>query len=192
MSGAWWRIRQWLMIACLAAVPVAAWRGIEVVAEMRQDRLAAAAYERGVVFEFEGRFNEAAGEFRDAITISSRATAAYVALGDVEFKRGRTDDALWAYRQLMGTYPYTYVGELHRQVGLFELRAGRFEAAGQDLREAVGLDPQDWLAFHWLGHAYYRQGDFRSARAAWEHALSLNPDFPPARDQLRQLDAQNR
>ncbi len=192
MSTAWCRIRQWLVGACLAAVPMVVWRATEVVAETRQDRLAAAAYQQGVGFQMERRYDEAAAAFREALTISSRATAAHTALGDVEFRRGRTDEAVWAYRQLMATYPYAYVAELHRQVGLFELRGGRFEAAGQDLQQAVALDPQDWVAFHWLGHAYYRLGDFRSARGAWEHALSLNPDFSPARDQLRELDAQHR
>jgi tetratricopeptide (TPR) repeat protein len=165
---------------------------MEVVAETRQDRLAAAAYQQGVVFEFQGRYDEAAAAFRDALTISPRATAAYPALGEVEFRRGRTDEALWAYRQLMATYPYAYDAGLQRQVGLIELRGGRPDDAVRDLRRATALDPQDWLAFHWLGHAYNRQGDFRSARAVWEYALSLNPDFSQARDQLRQLDEQHR
>jgi tetratricopeptide (TPR) repeat protein len=168
------------------------WRATGVVAEMRQDRLAAAAYQRGVAFQLERRYDEAATAFRAALTISPRATAAYTALGDVEFRQGHTDEAVWAYRQLIATYPYAYVAELHRQIGLFELRGGLFAAAGQDLQQAVALDPQDWVAFHWLGHAYYRLGDFRSARGAWEHALSLNPDFSPAHDQLRELDAQHR
>jgi len=189
MSAAWCRIRQWLLVACLAAVPMVVWRALEVVAETRQDRLAAAAYQQGVVFQMERRYDEAAAAFRAALTISSRATAAYTALGDVESRRGRTDEAVGAYRQLMATYPYAYVAELHRQVGLFELRGGRFEAAAQELQQAVALDPQDWFAYHLLGHVYYRLGDFRSARAAWARALSVNPDFSPARDQLRQLDA---
>lgn len=191
MSAAWWRIRQWLIVACLAAIPVVAWRGTEVVADTRQDRLAAAAYQQGVAFQIERRYDEAAAAFREAITISPRATGAYTALGDVEFRRGRTDEAVGAYRRLMAAYPYAYVAELHRQVGLFELRGGRFEAAAQDLQQAVALDPQDWFAYHLLGHAYYRLGDFRSARAAWERALAVNPDFSPARDQLRQLDARH-
>jgi len=192
MSAPWYWIRQWLVVACFAAVPMVVWRAGDVVAETRQDRLAAAAYQQGVALEVERRHAEAAAAYRKALTISPRATAAYTALGDVEFRQGHTDEAVRAYRQLMATYPYAYVAELHRQVGLFELRGGRFEAAGQDLQQAVALDPQDWVAFHWLGHAYYRLGDFRSARGAWGHALTLNPDFSPARDQLRELDAQHR
>lgn len=140
--------------------------------------------------QFERRYDEAAAAFLEAIATSPRATDAFAALGDVEFKRGRIDEAVQAYRDLMATYPYTYLAELRRQVGLIELRGGRPAAAVEDLRQAVLLDPDDWLAYHLLGHAYYGAGDHGSARAAWERALALNPEFQPAREQLRKLDAQ--
>lgn len=185
-----WRVRMWLLVACLAAVPAVAWRAVAVAADARRDRLAAAAFQRGSAMQLEQRYDEAAVAFREALAISPNATEAYAALGEVEFKRGHVDEAVQAYRQLMAIYPFAHVAELRRQVGLIELRGGRPEAAVQDLREAVTLDPQDWLAYHLLGHAYSRLGDVRSARAAWERVLSLNPDFQPSREQLRKLDAQ--
>ncbi len=136
----------------------------------------------------EQRYEEAAAAFREAIGISPRATAAYIALGDVEFRRGRIEVAVWAYKKLMVRYPYTYIGELHRQVGLFALRGGFPQEAVRELREAITLDPEDWLAYHLLGHANLQLGDRESARAAWEQVLRLNPEFQPAREQLRRLD----
>lgn len=186
-----WRARLCLLVACLAAVPAVAWRAAEVAADARLDHRAAVAYQRGVTLQLERRYDEAAAAFREALATSPRATAAYAALGDVEFRQGHTDEAVRAYRQLMAIYPYTYVAELHRQVGLIELRGGRLEAAVVDLSQAVALDPKDWIAYHLLGHAYYRLGDLSSARIAWEQALSLNPEFQPSREQLRKLDAQH-
>jgi tetratricopeptide (TPR) repeat protein len=137
------------------------------------------------------RYDAAAAAFREALALSPRATGAYTALGDVEFRQGHTDEAVAAYRQLMAIYPFTYIAELYRQVGLFELRADRSQAAVQDLRQTVTLDPEDYVAFYWLGHAYARMGDYASARAAWSRVLVLNPDYPPAVKQLRKLDAEH-
>jgi protein O-GlcNAc transferase len=183
------RLRVWSVGACLVTVPLVIWRGLGIVQEVSRNREAAAAYQRGLALQEERRYDEAAAAFRQAIAASARATAAYIALGEVEFRRGRTDDAVWAYRQVMARYPYAYTGELYRQVGLFELRGGRPDAAARDLQQAVALDPQDWLAYHLLGHAYLRLGSPSSARAAWEQAVRLNPGFQPAREQLERLRA---
>ncbi len=190
MDSILWRARLWLLVACLGVVPAVVWRATEVAADARLDHRAALAYQRGVALQLERHYAEAAAAFREAIATSPRATAAYAALGDVEFRQGHTDDAVRAYRQLMASYPYTYIAELRRQVGLIELRGGRLHSAVQDLQQAVALDPQDWLAYHLLGHAYYRLGDLRAARDVWEQVIWLNPDFAPARERLRQLDAQ--
>jgi tetratricopeptide (TPR) repeat protein len=191
MSGTWWQIRQVLIVACVATIPLLVWRDTGAIAQTRRDRLAEAAYARGVAAQMDGRYDAAAAEFRDALALSPRATGAYTALGDVEFRRGRTDDAIAAYRQLMAIYPFTYIAELYRQVGLFELRGDQPEAAVRDLRQAVTLDPEDWVAFYWLGHASARVGDYASARASWSRVLLLNPDYPPAVRQLRDLNAKH-
>lgn len=191
MNKTWWQIRQVLIVACVATIPLLAWRGNDVIAQTRRDRLAEAAYARGVAAQMDRRYDEAATAFHEALALSPRATGAYTALGDVEFRLGHTDEAVAAYRQLMAIYPFTYIAELHRQVGLFELRGDRPEEAVRDLRQAVALDPEDWVAFYWLGHAYARVGDYPSARTSWTRVLSLNPDYPPALRQLRNLDAEH-
>jgi tetratricopeptide (TPR) repeat protein len=190
MSKTWWQIRRVLIVACVATIPLLAWRGTAVIAQTRRERLAEAAYARGVAAQMDRRYDDAVAAFREALALSPRATGAYTALGDVEFRQGHTDEAVAAYRQLMAIYPFTYIAELHRQVGLFELRGNRLEAAVRDLRQAVTLDPEDWVAFYWLGHAYARVGDYASARASWSRVLLLNPGYPPAVRQLRTLNAE--
>ncbi|OLD60687.1 MAG: hypothetical protein AUI83_01935 [Armatimonadetes bacterium 13_1_40CM_3_65_7] len=184
------RTRRVLLIACLLTVPAVAWRGADVAAAVARDRDAASAYQRGVVLENDGRYDEAAAAFRQAIATSPSAITAYADLGDVELSRGCFDEAVQAYRQLMAVYPYTYFADLRRRVGFIELRAGMVEAAVEDLRQASELDPQDWHTYHLLGHAYFRLGDRRSARLAWERVLALNPGFQPAYERLHELDGQ--
>ena len=184
-------IRWWLVAACLAASLLPLWRSGEVAAELRRDRLAAAAYQRGIVLQVAGRLDEAAGAFRKVIAISPMAVEAYGSLAEVEFKRGRITEAIQAYRRLLAIYPYTYVASLYREVGLIELRAGRLKDARADLIEATAIDPNDWLAHHLLGQANYRLGDVESARTAWQRVVVLKPDFQPAYEQLRRLDGHN-
>ena len=186
------RVRAVLLMACLMVLPAVGRRGLAATAEARADRLAAAAYAQGVALQMERRYAEAALAFQDAISTSPRATAAYESLAEAEFRQGRIREAVAAYRRLIARYPYTYLAEPYRQVGLIELRAGLFGEAARDLHQAVTLDPTDWLALYWLGHAQARLGDTAAARAAWERVTQLNPDFSPVRDQLRKLDAQRR
>lgn len=73
------------------------------------------------------------------------------------------------------------------------IRANALRAAGQ-LAEAVLLyqralaqddrDPWIWNA---LAMTYLEMGDRAAARAAWETALTLRPDFQPAHEGLNQL-----
>lgn len=184
-----WEARRWLIAGCVLTLPLVAVRAVGVAAEVARDRRAAAAYARGVQHQMEGRYDEAAAALREAITISPRASAAYAALGEVEFRRQRYDDAIEAYRQLMARYPYAYHAEFHRQVGLIELRAGRPADALRSLSQAVELDSADWLAFYLLGHVYLRLGQPERAAASWRQVLALHPTFRPALDQLRRLGA---
>jgi len=191
MNPVLWRTRRLLPIACLLAVPAVVWRGADVTAAVLRDRVATAAYQRGVALQSDRRYDEAAAAFREAIATSPSAITAYADLGDVELARGHIDQAVQAYRHLLAIYPFTYFADLYRRVGFIELRGGRFEDAVQDLRQASTLDPGDWHTYHLLGHAYYRLGDLQSARVAWERTLALNPGFQPAHERLQQLDTQH-
>lgn len=174
------RLRRWLLAACLAASVPLVVRAGGVAAELRRDRLAADTYQRGVVAQMAGRLDEAAEAYQATLAISPRAVEAYGSLAEVEFKRGRVDDAVRAYRQLLAIYPYTYVASLYREVGVMELRARRPQDARGDLAQAVALDPGDWLAHYFLGHAYKQLGETSSARAAWRRVTMLHPEYRPA------------
>src|SRR5256886_16208938 len=126
------RTRRVLLIACLLTVPAVAWRGADVAAAVARDRDAASAYQRGVVLENDGRYDEAAAAFRQAIATSPSAITAYADLGDVELSRGRFDEAVQAYRQLMAVYPYTYFADLRRPVGFIGLRGGMVQGAVEE------------------------------------------------------------
>lgn len=182
------QIRRWLLAACLVALLPLGWRAQQVAAEIQRERAATALYAEGLRHYLAGRYDEAAGFFRQVIAVAPLAADAYSSLADAEFRRGDVDAAVQAYRRLLAIYPYTFVGLPYREVGFMELRAGRWTDARADLEQAVTLDPQDWHAYYLLGHVHRRLGDLEAARRAWRHVLTLRPGYQPAVEQLRQLD----
>lgn len=182
-------VRRWLLIACLAALLPLGWRIQEVAAELQRERDATALYREGLALYLQGQYAEAAEVICRVIVLAPLVVDAYGTLAEAEFRRGDVDAAVQTYRSLLRIYPYTYVGELYRELGFLELRAGRLPGARTDFEQAVTLDPRDWHAFYLLGHVYRRLGEPAAARRAWQRVLSLRPDYQPARDQLRALDA---
>lgn len=183
------RLRRWFIAACLAALLPLGWRVQEVAAELQRERHATALYREGIALYLRGQYAEAAEVIRRVTVLAPLAVDAYGILAEAEFHRGDVDAAVQAYRSLLRIYPYTYVGELYRELGFLELRSGRLPGARADLEQAVTLDPRDWHAYYLLGHVYRRLGEPDAARQAWQRVLSLRPDYQPARAQLRALDA---
>ena len=184
--------RRWLIGACLAALLLLTPRAAEVFGLLRDRRAAAAAYSEGSRLQLDREFAQAADAYRTAIAIYPTAYEVYFDLAQVEIAQGHFEDAIWAYRQLLQTYPFSYTASLDREVGFVELRVGSLEQARRDLRQAVTLDPTDWLAYHYLANVHRRLGDAQAARAAWERVLILQPEFTPARAQLDRLNADPR
>lgn len=183
------RLRWALVAACLAAAVPLAWRVGEVKAEADRGRLAVESLHRGVELLETGRLDEAAEAFRLAIAHDPKNPEAYLRLAEAEFKRGRIDEAVGAYRKLMAFYPFTYVSLLYWQLATVEINAGRLTEARDDLLQAAALDPTEWRPYYFLGIVYGRLGDVSSARAAWQRVLALNPENRDAYEQLRRLDS---
>lgn len=183
------QIRRWLMAACLVASLPLVSRANEVVADLKRDRLAEATYQRGLELASQGRFDDAAAAFRTVIAMVPMAATPYVSLAQVEVSRGQLNEAIDVYRRLLAIYPFTYHANLRHAIGVVELRAGYLEDARRDLLEAVTLDPTDWGAYYFLGHAYERLGRTVEARAAWRRVVAKRPDFYAVYQQLKKLES---
>lgn len=181
-------LRQLLIVACgLAAVTVLL-RAPEVLRDIRIERAATARYQYGLQLQTRGRLDEAATEFRAAVSLRPSARAPLIALAEVEFRREHFEEAVGLYHRLADKYPSAYIGAFHRGAGLAQLRLGRFVEARDDLRRAVEYDPADWFAHYLLGVVALRLGSTAEARAAWARTLKLNPTFRPAQDRLKWLN----
>jgi len=75
-------------------------------------------------------------------------------------------------------------------LGCTLVRAGKKEEAEEVLREAAGLDPTDFRAFHSLGYLYRDAGRKEEAREAWGRVLELFPNFIEAQKNIEALEKQ--
>jgi serine/threonine protein kinase/tetratricopeptide (TPR) repeat protein len=69
-----------------------------------------------------------------------------------------------------------YVLRVHR--GVLGIRTDRFEAAIDDLKQAIKLKPNAYQAFVNLAQAYRGQGNLAKALEALERAIELEPELP--------------
>lgn len=187
VSLAHWR-RLLVATVLLASLP-ALWRLGDVREALWHEQLVVAAFDQGQQLQASGRLAEAVEAFQTAVRYADLDPELYEILAMAQSRLGRIDDSVATYRHILRDYPHAYNAVLYRNVGLIELRAGRFRAARADLLKAVSLDSGDVLAFHLLGHTLAALKDFAGARDAWTRVLELNPGFQPARDRLRELDA---
>lgn len=69
-------------------------------------------------------------------------------------------------------------------------RAGQPQAAARAYLAGAARWPNNWLWQFGLGNALYASGDIGAARQAFERAISLDPNAPEPRQNLRVLNAE--
>ncbi|GHV81261.1 hypothetical protein AGMMS49944_30520 [Spirochaetia bacterium] len=68
----------------------------------------------------------------------------------------------------------------HDTLGKVSRDLNQLDTAVDELREAVRLDPANYLYSFDLGRAYFLNRDYPNARKSFEQALSLKGDFEAA------------
>jgi tetratricopeptide (TPR) repeat protein len=86
---------------------------------------------------------------------------------------GRVDEARRAYGRALEDSPQSAF--LHRELGLFEKRAGDPDRALDELRRAADLDPSDAASIVAMGELLEARGDPVGAEAAFRRAVAIDP-----------------
>jgi tetratricopeptide (TPR) repeat protein len=114
-------------------------------ASLLQGRGRAAVYYRdGTRYALEGRLNEAAAAFEQAVLIDPKDGDAFYSLGNVYAEQGRWADAVDAYRQTVVLKNKD--GEAYNGLGIALGSLGQYEQAAAAFRSAVEIYPA-WAAF---------------------------------------------
>jgi tetratricopeptide (TPR) repeat protein len=93
-------------------------------------------------------------------------------------RAGRTADAERALRALAASHPE--LGGVHANLGLIDRQAGRLDASASELETAVKLSPDQPAFLNQQGITARQRGAFAVAKAAYEHALEVDPNYAAA------------
>ncbi len=130
----------------------------------------------GTFFMTLGRADDAAAEYRAAITLAPQFAPAYVNLADLERSRGREPEAERVLRDGLARAPGD--ARLHHALALSLARAGRSADAVSELAKATSLAPTDATYAYAYAVALNSTGNRASAIRTLEVARRRHPTDP--------------
>ncbi len=139
-----------------------------------------------------GRYHLAAEAFRAALDLNPNYTDAMIGLGTAQFEIGRYEAALPHFQTalrrlepLAGPDP-SEVPSVRAKLAWTLYYLGRYREALSVFEQGIRATP-DWHGLHnGAGWCYLKLGQKAQARAAFQRALTLKPDYDDAREGLRQ------
>lgn len=151
------------VIACRTTFPISAHRTLPE---------AHARFDAAEEHRKNGRFDEALEEYRAAVAVDPRFTAAHRHIQNEMVSRCRRAEVVEEYRRLRSEHPER--AELAYLVGRLEDHPSRQREA---FREALRLDPRCVWAHYGLGYTYQRERNTLEALASYRRALRVDPTF---------------
>ena len=141
--------------------------------------------ESGTLYEDQGRYNEAAGEFERVIAIAPDLVAAHIQLGRIYGRQGRWSEAEAALGQAVALDAQN--GCARAEMGVVYEGQGKFTQAVAEFERSIAIDPKNGGAHLQLGRLYRRLGRTSEAEAALGQALELDRRDVGARIELGAL-----
>jgi len=106
--------------------------------------------------------------------------------------RGVRDLAAGANQEAIGDFDAAIaldpdVAELYYRRGLAKLALGDTRGAVRDIEETLRREPRHFAAWRTLSHVAENRQDWKSAYAAWQKLLDIDPKTPGGADKLKDL-----
>ena len=146
----------------------------QAAVESTRKSMAAIYYKIGQVHEQMDQDDQAETDYHEAVGMSRYFVDAIDALGAVNMRHHKTEEALTFYRDSTEISPLN----AERQLNLGEalLETGDFQAAEQAFKTALSLDPTQTHAFNRLGISLRRQGKLEEAGEYFLRAAEVSQD----------------
>jgi len=144
----------------------------------------------GLVFTELQRPDLATEQFQQAVTLDPQYADAHFHLGVALAEGAHWEEAVAAYRKALSLPTLTVPHFAHQNLGLALYHRRQYHEAEEQLRFAIGLEPQMGLAYYNLGLVLADQGRWEDARLAFSRARDLGPETPfgvAAGERLRAL-----
>ncbi|OAN48724.1 tetratricopeptide repeat protein [Magnetospirillum moscoviense] len=146
-------------------------------AELSADPFSA-AFNRGIALKSQGRLDEAAAAYRQAIALCPDQPAAYNNLAVILAAQGKTADAIAHYQHVLKLAPDHR--SAHGNLGLALKAQGRLAEAVSCYRRALEIDPDDIGVLNNLGAALQDQARTEEAIVHLRRAVELAPHHTQA------------
>jgi len=137
---------------------------------------------RGTEFFHEGRFEEAAALYADAVKLAPDDETVHFDLALALAKLGKLNEAKQHYREALRIFPD--YAEAHNNLGNLLASEGRLSEAMEQLNEAVKAAPDSASAHNNLGTTLMRQGKATEAFEHFSEAVRIMPDYVEAQCNL--------
>jgi len=133
-----------------------------------------------------GRYQEATSHFEQAASADPDAAAVQTQLALGRLATGESDQAVAALQSALEKDPEaSQPGIL---LALTHLRSRKYDEALEAIDRFEDREPNNPLPQNLRGAALLGKGDIEAARASFEKALEIQPDFFPALNNLAQID----
>ena len=139
-------------------------------------------YNLGLALRAQGKLDEAAASYRQALALKPGYAEAYFNLGNVLQKQGKLDEAIASFRKTLALKPDGV--DAHNNLGSALQEQGKLEDAATCFRRAIALKPGFANAHNNLGIALQKQGKLEDAAARYRRAIALKPDYADAHKNL--------
>ena len=139
-------------------------------------------YRDGARFTLEGRLEEAARAFEQAVALDPSNGNAYYGLGNVYSELGRWADAVIAYYKAVSLNKDDV--EAYNNLGIALAERGQYVQAASAFEKAIRIYPKWAEPYYRLSRVRHALRDEEEAREAYEKAIRLRPDYatsPPLR-----------
>ncbi len=138
--------------------------------------------------EAQGKLDDAAKEYRQALAINPDNYVAHNELGIVLGKQGLTQEALKEFRQSLAIKPDQATA--HSNMGWIFTLTHRLPEAEEEFTQALQFAPQDAHAHNGLGVILFQLGDHEKAVEQFNDAIRIDPDYAEAKRNLALGQAQ--
>lgn len=145
-----------------------------------EEHLAAARIIRGTVYAAVGRYDDAVGDFDDALVLDPDNADVHRGLGEVADLRGDSQAAEKSFKKAVALRPDDR--ELLDRLSQFYYKMGRYSDAEAACLRSIQTAPDSPNGHRNLAAVYYMQGRRSEAASQLQEALKIQPEAPSYRN----------
>jgi cytochrome c-type biogenesis protein CcmH/NrfG len=134
-----------------------------------------------------GHVNEGIESLRRAVELDPGNAEAHYYLGRFEATLSKPAIARLEFEKAIHADPNYYLAV--SELGLWHMQNGNLDQAAELLERSLKLHPRDAVVLNNLGIVRFRQDNRGEALRCFKQAVAVAPDYRPAVDNLRQVEA---